>query len=105
VDVPRLTDTELAELHARPTRYFLDDYLGTLHRFAFNPDHFIGGDPNGRFYPQRGEWVPDESRTADEHMMRGGYLTEITAEQAASLRTREEGLALLASLGHNRPYL
>ena len=100
-----MTDAERAELHARPTRYFVEDDSGTLYRFAFNPVDWIEGDPNGRFDPDRGEWVPDEYRTADEHMLRGGYLTEITAEQAAPIRTRQDGLDLLASLSHNRPYL
>lgn len=94
-----LTAEELVEIHARPTRYFLDDSSGTLYRFAHNPDEF-----HARFNPDRDEWVAD--RSAEEFVSRGGYMTEITSDEAASLHTREDGRALLAALpADTRPFL
>lgn len=90
----------------RPTRYFVEDNSGILYRFAYpGSTDLIDGQPSARLDPIRGEWVWDPYDTAYEHMMRGGYLTEITADQAAGIKTHQDGLDLFVSLGHNRPYL
>lgn len=91
MDITPLTADELAEIHARPTRYFVTDDFGTLYRFAYNPAEF-----HGRFDPDLQSWVPD--RAVEEFLHQGGAMTEITATQAAGLRTREQGLALLKRL-------
>ena len=82
----------------RATRYFIDDASGIL--VCFNP---ATGD--GQFDYATGQWGPDEFQTASQHIMRGGYLTAVTAEQAAGLQSKSDALDLLASLDHNRPYL
>lgn len=81
----------------RSIRYFIDDASGILVRF----DPATG---DGQFDYATGQWGPDEFQTASEHMMRGGYLTEITAEEAQSLGSTEAAFALLAA-GPRPPFL
>lgn len=96
----KATPEELAEIRSRPDRFFVDDASGVLHRFQYR------NGSNALFDPSSGAWVPDPSAAALDFMMRGGYLTEITADEAASIVTGDDdGLALLARTQPRRPYL
>ncbi len=96
----KLTPEEIEEIRSRSDRFFVDDHSGRLLRFRYRDGS------NDRFDAASGAWVPDPSEEAFEFMMRGGYLTEVTADEAASIVSGDDdGLSLLARTQPRRPYL